>query len=47
LSGAGASTTYAIGSFVLDMLSLSGSGTIAMDLTGATNSGTPQVSIFQ
>jgi hypothetical protein len=46
-NGAGASTTYAIGTFVVDMLSLSGSGTISMNLSGSTTSGSPQVSIFQ
>jgi Putative Flp pilus-assembly TadE/G-like len=47
LSGAGASTTYAIGNIVVDQLSLSGSGTIDMNLTGATTAGPPQVSVFQ
>jgi len=47
LSGAGASTTYAIGNIVVDQLLLSGSGTIAMNLTGAPLTGPPEVSVFQ
>jgi len=47
LSGAGNSTTYAIGTIVVDQLTLSGSGTIAMSLTGVTASGPPEVSVFQ
>ena len=47
LSGAGGSTTYAIGMIVVDQLTLSGSGTISMSLTSATSSAPPEVSIFQ
>ena len=47
LNGAGGSTTYAIGSIVVDQLTLRGSGTINMDLTGATGSGAPEISLFQ
>lgn len=47
LSGAGASTTYAVGSIVVDQLNLSGSGTIAMNLTSSSSSATPIVSLFQ
>jgi hypothetical protein len=47
LSGAGGSTTYAVGNIVVDQLTLSGSGTIAMDLVGSTTSSAPEVSIFQ
>ena len=47
LNGAGGSTTYAIGNMVVDQLTLSGSGTIAMDLTGSSGSSSPEVSIFQ
>jgi hypothetical protein len=46
-NGAGASATYAVGNMVVDMLALTGSGTIAMNLTGATSTGPPLVSIFQ
>jgi hypothetical protein len=44
--GAGNSTTYAIGSIVVDQLKLSGSGTIAMGLA-ASSSGSASVAIFQ
>jgi hypothetical protein len=47
LSGAGNSTNYAMGHIVVDQLNISGSGTIAMNLTGATSTGAPEVSIFQ
>ena len=47
LNGAGGSTTYAVGNIVVDQLTLSGSGTIAMDLVGSTTSSAPEVSIFQ
>jgi hypothetical protein len=47
LDGAGNSTTYAVGTIVVDQLTLSGSGTIAMDLTGVAPSGSPEVSVFQ
>ena len=47
LSGAGGSTTYAIGMIVVDQLTLSGSGTISMRLTSTTSSAPPEVSIFQ
>jgi hypothetical protein len=46
-NGAGASNTYAVGNMVVDLLALSGSGTIAMNLTGASTAGPPLVSIFQ
>ena len=47
LNGAGGSTTYAVGNIVVDQLTLSGSGTIAMDLVGSTTSSASEVSIFQ
>jgi hypothetical protein len=47
LNGAGGSTTYAIGTIVVDQLNLSGSGTIDMNLPGAASSGGPEVSLFQ
>ena len=47
LNGAGASSTYAVGNMVVDLLSLSGSGTIYMNLTGASTTGAPEVSVFQ
>jgi hypothetical protein len=47
LNGAGGSTTYAVGNIVVDQLTLSGSGTIAMDLVGSTTTAAPEVSIFQ
>jgi hypothetical protein len=47
LNGAGASSTYAVGNMVVDLLSLSGSGTIYMNLTGASTVGAPEVSVFQ
>jgi hypothetical protein len=47
LNGAGGSTTYAVGSIVVDQLTLSGSGTIDMDLVGSAAGSTPEVSIFQ
>ena len=46
LNGAGGSTTYAVGNIVVDQLTLSGSGTIAMDLVGNNASAPPEVSIF-
>jgi hypothetical protein len=45
--GAGNSTTYAVGNIVVDQLKLSGAGTIKMDLTGSSLSGSPSVSILQ
>jgi hypothetical protein len=47
LDGAGASTTYAIGTIVVDRLKLGGSGTIKMGLLGASNPGPPVVGLFQ
>jgi hypothetical protein len=47
LNGAGGSTTYAIGSIVVDQLTLSGSGTIVMDVNGSAASSSPQVGLFQ
>jgi hypothetical protein len=47
LSGAGASTTYAVGNMVLDTLNLSGSGTIAMNLTSSSTASPSMVSLFQ
>ncbi len=47
LNGAGGSTTYAIGMVVVDQLTLSGSGTIAMTLTNVTSSSPPEVGLFQ
>jgi hypothetical protein len=47
LSGAGGSTTYAIGNIVVDQLTLSGSGTIAMELTGSGTSSASTVGLFQ
>jgi hypothetical protein len=47
LNGAGGSTTYAIGSMVVDQLTLSGSGTVSMDLTNSTASSVSEVGIFQ
>jgi hypothetical protein len=47
LNGAGASTTYAVGSIVVDQLTLSGSGTIAMNVNSTASSGVPEVSLFQ
>jgi hypothetical protein len=47
LSGAGSSTNYAVGSIIVDQLTLNGSGTISMNLSGAVSTGLPQVSIFQ
>ena len=47
LDGAGGSTTYAIGMIVVDQLTLSGSGTIAMTLTNVTPSSPTEVSVFQ
>jgi hypothetical protein len=46
-NGAGASTTYAIGTMVVDQLTLSGSGTIDMNLTGSTGSSASGVGLFQ
>jgi Putative Flp pilus-assembly TadE/G-like len=46
LDGAGNSTTYAVGGMVVDQLTLSGSGTIAMDVTGLSVSGSPEVGLF-
>lgn len=47
-NGAGASTTYAVGNIVVDQLSLSGSGTIQMSLTGSSGSSAPaQVGLFE
>jgi Flp pilus assembly protein TadG len=47
LSGAGSSTNYAVGSIVADQLTLSGAGTISMNLNNSAATGLPQVSIFQ
>lgn len=47
LNGAGGSTTYAIGNIVVDQLTLSGSGIIAMNLTGSTASSPSEVGLFQ
>jgi len=47
LNGAGASTTYAVGSIVVDQLTLSGSGTISMNVNSTAASGVPEVSLFQ
>lgn len=47
-SGAGTSTTYAIGNIVVDQLTLNGSGTIKMGLNGiAVGAGPPLVGLFQ
>jgi hypothetical protein len=47
LDGAGGSTTYAIGKIVVDSLTLSGSGTIYMNVTNATGSTSSQAAVFQ
>ena len=47
LNGAGASTTYAVGCIVVDQLTLSGSGTISMNVNSTAASGVPEVSLFQ
>ncbi len=47
LNGAGGSTTYAIGNIVVDQLTLSGSGIIAMNLTGSSASSTAAVGLLQ
>jgi Putative Flp pilus-assembly TadE/G-like len=47
LNGAGASTTYAVGCIVVDQLTLSGSGTIAINVNSTASSGVPEVSLFQ
>ena len=47
LSGAGGSTTYAIGNIVVDKLTLNAAGTIHMGLVGASPSGAPTVGIVQ
>jgi hypothetical protein len=47
LDGAGGSTTYAVGSLVVDQLTLSGSGTIQMNVTTLTGSKALGVGIFQ
>jgi hypothetical protein len=47
LDGAGGSTTYAIGKIVVDSLTLSGSGTIYMNVTNATGSTPSQAAVFQ
>lgn len=47
LSGAGSSTNYAIGIFVVDQLTLSGSGTIYMGLPNSVLPATLEVSLFQ
>ena len=47
LSGAGSSTNYAVGSIVVDQLTLNGAGTISMNLSGSVSTGLPAVSIFQ
>jgi hypothetical protein len=47
LDGAGGSTTYAIGTIVVDRLTLSGSGTIAMTVTNAAGSAPSEAGVFQ
>ena len=47
LNGAGGSITYAIGNIVVDQLTLSGSGIIAMDLTGSSASSAATVGLLQ
>jgi hypothetical protein len=47
LNGAGGSTTYAVGTIVVDQLTLSGSGTISMNVNSTAASGVPEVSLFQ
>jgi hypothetical protein len=47
LSGAGGSTTYAIGNIVVDQLTLNAAGAIHMGLTGASVPGPPSVGIVQ
>ena len=47
LNGAGGSTTYAIGNIVVDQLTLSGSGIIAMNLTGSSASSAATVGLLQ
>jgi hypothetical protein len=47
LDGAGGSTTYAIGMIVVDRLTLSGSGNISINVTGASGSNPSEVGLFQ
>ena len=47
LDGAGGSTTYAIGMIVVDRLTLSGSGTININVTGVTGSTPSEAGVFQ
>jgi Flp pilus assembly protein TadG len=47
LSGAGGSTTYAIGNIVVDQLTLNAAGTIHMGLIGQSSPGPPTVGIVQ
>jgi hypothetical protein len=47
LDGAGGSTTYAVGSIVVDRLTLSGSGTISMNVTNITSSSPTGIGLFQ
>ena len=47
LSGAGGSTTYAIGNIVVDQLTLNAAGTIHMGLIGASSPGPPTAGIVQ
>ena len=46
LDGAGGSTTYAVGSIVVDQLTLSGSGTISMNVTTISSSPS-EIALFQ
>jgi hypothetical protein len=47
LDGAGGSTTYAIGSIVVDSLTLSGSGIIAMNVNTTSGTGSSAVGLLQ
>jgi hypothetical protein len=47
LSGAGGSTTYAIGNIVVDQLTLNAAGTIHMGLIGSSSPGPPTAGIVQ
>ena len=47
LDGAGGSTTYAVGSIVVDQLTLSGSGIISMNVTNITSSSPTEIGLFQ
>jgi hypothetical protein len=46
-NGAGAATTYAVGNIVVDQLSLSGSGTIQLGLSGVSLPGPLEAGLFQ